>query len=322
VLGFAVAAPALGESAAQSYAASEVRIVNLIGTLEVTVGDEPSIVVDVSGPDGMADDVGIRVEGTTLVIARKGMIDHDGRPFDAATYPTVRVTLPAATALTITGMDGLANIGDILAPLIVRAASVDLTAGDLTSVVIDRSGSGRVELGDVSGSVVARLSGSGDFVVGTAGEADIEKRGSGDINVGAVAGAFSARVHGSGDVDISSAGTVSIEKYGSGDVTFGRVAGGFSYISFGIGNVDIAAVDGPVVIETSSSGEVHIRDGRADPLRVVMREYGNFTMDGESVDPDLTAEGASFVRLNSYRGVLVARGTGTFELNRRAANNL
>ena len=140
VLGFAVAAPALGESAAQSYAASEVRIVNLIGTLEVTVGDEPGIVVDVSGPDGVADDVGIRVEGATLVIARKGMIDHDDRPFDAATYPTVRVTLPKATALTITGMDGLANIGDILAPLIVRAASVDLTAGDLTSVVIDRSG--------------------------------------------------------------------------------------------------------------------------------------------------------------------------------------
>ncbi len=104
---------------------------------------------------------------------------------------------------------------------------------------------------------------------------------------------------------------------GSGNVSFGRVAGGLSYTSFGIGNVDVAAVDGPVVIETSSSGEVYSHDGRADPLKVVMREYGDFTMDGEAVNPDLTAEGASIVRLSSDRGYLVARGSGYFEVKGR-----
>ena len=72
-----------------------------------------------------------------------------------------------------------------------------------------------------------------------------------------------------------------------------------------------------MVVETTSSGEVHIRDGRADPLKVVMREYGDFTMDGEAVNPDLTAEGASVVRLSSYIGELVARGTGFFDVKRR-----
>jgi hypothetical protein len=214
-------------------------------------------------------------------------------------------------------MDGHARIGDIAAPLTVHAASIDLIAGNVTTATVDRSGSGRIELGDVSGSLTARLGGSGDFVVGTAGAVDIEKRGSGDIIVGHVEGAFSARVRGSGDVSVANVGTVTIEKHGSGNVRFGRVAGGLSYTSFGIGDADVAAVDGPVVVVTTSSGEVHIRDGRADPLKVVMREYGDFTMDGEAVDPDLTAEGASTVRIASYVGELIARGTGFFEVKRR-----
>jgi hypothetical protein len=309
--------PAFAESTPQTFDARKVQVVNFIGTLDVAVGDQSSVAVEVTGSTDMVEDVGVRLDGDTLVIARKGMIDHAGKPFDAAAYPTVRVRVPVATALTISGMDGHARIGDIAAPLSVNAESVDIIAGNVTTAVIDRSGSGRIEIGDVSGSVVARLGGSGDFVVGTAGAADIEKRGSGDINVGRVDGAFSARVRGSGDVSAANVGAATIEKHGSGNVSFGRVAGGLSYISFGIGDADIAAVDGPVVVETSSSGEVHIHEGRADPLRVVMREYGDFRLDGEAVNPDLTAEGASIVRINSYIGELVARGTGFFDVKRR-----
>ncbi len=309
--------PAFAEATPQSFDARRVEVVNFVGTLDVAVGDQAGVAVEVTGTSDMVDDVGVRLDGDTLIIARKGMIDHENKPFDAAAYPTVRLSVPVATALTINGMDGTARIGDIAAPLSVNAASVDIVAGNVTTAMIDRSGSGRIELGDVSGPVIARLGGSGDFLVGTAGEADIEKRGSGDISVGRVDGAFNARVRGSGDVSAADVGAVTIEKHGSGNVRFGRVAGGLSYISFGIGDADIAAVDGPVVVETSSSGEVHIHEGRADPLKVVMREYGDFTLGGEAVNPDLTAEGASVVRINSYIGELVARGTGFFEVKRR-----
>jgi hypothetical protein len=309
--------PTRAEPASQLYEARNVRVVNFVGTLDVAVGDQPSIEVNITGSQEMIEDVGVRLDGDTLIIARKGMMDHDNQPFAVGNYPTVRLRVPVATALTIQGMDGLARIGDIAAPLSVHAASVDLIAGNVTTATIDRSGSGRIELGDVIGPVVARLGGSGDFVVGTAGEADIEKRGSGDINVSHVEGAFKARVRGSGDVSAANVGTAEIEKHGSGNVSFGRVAGGLSYTSFGIGDADVAAVDGPVFVETSSSGEVRIHEGRADPLTVVMREYGDFTMDGEAVDPDLTAEGASTVRISSYIGKLIARGTGFFDVKRR-----
>ena len=317
-LGFmAFISPALAESASHSFEASRVEIVNLIGSLDVAVSDQPGVAVEIAGAPEMIDDVGVRVSGDTLIVARKGMIDHGNMPFDAAAYPTVRLRVPLTTAVTINGMDGAARIGDIAAPLSVHAASVDLVAGNVSTALIDRSGSGRIEIGDVSGPVVARLGGSGDFIVGEAGEADIEKRGSGNIDVGRVEGAFTARVRGSGDVSAADVGTATIEKHGSGNVRFGRVAGGLSYVSFGIGNAEIEAVDGPVVVETTSSGEVHIRNGRADPLKVIMREYGDFRLDGEAVNPDLTAEGASVVRIRSYVGELVARGTGFFEVKRR-----
>ncbi|MDA0342405.1 MAG: hypothetical protein O3B74_12505 [Proteobacteria bacterium] len=274
------AALANAESDSRSFAARAVRIVDFIGTLDVAVGDRPDVALDITGSPEMIGDVGVRLDGDTLVIDGNGMIGHDGQPFDATAYPTVRLRVPVATAFTIQDMDGRARIGDIAAPLSVRSASLDLIAGNVTAATIDRSGSGRVELGDVSGAVTARLGGSGDFIVGTAAEADIEKGG-------------------------------------SGYVRFGRVAGGLSYTSFGTGDADFAAVDGPVVVETTSSGGVHIYDGRADPLKVVMREYGDFAMDGEAVNPDLTAEGASVVRLNSYKGELVARGTGYFNVKRR-----
>lgn len=149
---FALAAPANAEPDSQLFEARTVRVVNFVGTLDVAVGDLPSIEVDVAGSPEMIDDVGVRLDGDILVIARKGMMDHDDQPFDASNYPTVRLRVPVATALTILGMDGHARIGDIAAPLSVQADSVDLIAGNVTTATIDRSGSGRIQLGDVSGA--------------------------------------------------------------------------------------------------------------------------------------------------------------------------
>ncbi len=320
VVALTAASPALAEPL--EFEATAVKVVNLVGSLNLAVADTPTVTFDVTGSNAAVDDVGVRLDGATLVVARRGMIEATDRPFDAATYPTIDLTVPVGTALTIIGMDGQATIGDIAAPLVVRVASVDLTVGNVTSAIIDRSGGGRVQIANVDQSLVARLSGSGDFIVSSIGQADIEKRGSGDINLGRVDGALRALVQGSGDIDIAEAGAVDIEKHGSGDIRVGRVTNGLSYVSFGIGDVDVAAVNGPVVVETTSSGQVYIHDGRADPLRVVMQEYGNFTLDGEAVDPDLTAEGASVVKITSYIGDLIARGSGTFDVRKRSLGGL
>ena len=160
------------------------------------------------------------------------------------------------------------------------------------------------------GLVTARLAGSGDLDVGSAGSVDVEKRGSGAVTLGTVAGGIIARLSGSGDFIAASASTTRIEKRGSGDVTIGAIHGGLSFKSAGIGDVDVASVNGPVTIETESSGKIHIRGGRAEPLRVALAEYGDFTLDGIAVDPAIAVSGASVIKLQSFIGTFAPSGTG------------
>lgn len=318
VLGLAAAAgPAAGDNDGRTFPATAVRIVNLIGTLEIdVVRTAAGTHTTIGGPDEMISDVGLSLEGQTLVVSRKGMVEHTPGPFDAARYPTVRIEVSPGTPVTIDGMDGVARIGDISAPLTAYIAALDLHAGAVSAARIDRSGSGRIEIGTVTGPFVADLGGSGDLIVGTTGTVELRKRGSGDISFDRILGPLVAQVRGSGDIRVQSATAIDIEKHGSGDITLGRIAGGVTYQSTGIGDVEIGAVDGPVNVETTSRGAVRIREGRAEPLRVVMREYGEFTLDGQARDPDLTVEGASIVRIRSYVGELSARGTGFFDVKR------
>ena len=207
-------------------------------------------------------------------------------------------------------MDGEANIGDLNAPLTIFAASLDATIGNVTSADIDRFGSGNIALGHVAGALNANLSGSGDITAASAGSADIEKRGSGDVILGPIARTLNLQMRGSGDIDVHSAATADIGKRGSGDVRFGTVRGELVYQSAGVGDVDISFVDGPVTIDTTSSGKIYIHAGNADPLRVSLAEYGDFTLDGVAVDPELTVTGASIVKLQEYVGEFTASGAG------------
>ncbi|MFQ5974216.1 MAG: GIN domain-containing protein [Alphaproteobacteria bacterium] len=293
----------------RSFEAAALVIDDLIGTLKVEVVESGPMTVLLEGPDAKVRDIAVRVEGDALVIKR-GMGPTGTGPFRAEDYAVVTVEVPANTPLTIDDMDGIAIIGDLDAPVTIYVASLDITLGNVRSAMIDRFGSGNVTIGDVAGEVSAKLSGSGDIVVGSAETARIEKRGSGNVVLGPVRGSLVAEMRGSGDVVVESAGTVDLTKRGSGDVDLGRIAGALSYRSAGIGDVDIASVDGPVAVSTTSSGKIHIHSGTARPLEVEIAEYGDFTLDGNAVDPKLTVSGASIIKLQSYTGEFEATGSG------------
>ena len=303
------AAGAVETLPARAYAASALRVDDFVGTLRVEVGEAGPIELVLTGPADMLKDLGVRLHGDTLIIKRFGMVPQVV-PFDAKMYPTIAVRVPDGTPLTIDDMDGRAVIGDINAPLMVFGASLDVVAGDASVATVERSGSGDISLGRVAGAVTARLAGSGDLDVGSAGSVDVEKRGSGAVTLGTVAGGIIARLSGSGDFIAASASTTRIEKRGSGDVTIGAIHGGLSFRSAGIGDVDVASVNGPVTIETESSGKIHIRGGRAEPLRVALAEYGDFLLDGIAVDPAIAVSGASVIKLQSFIGTFAPSGTG------------
>ena len=62
--------------------------------------------------------------------------------------------------------------------------------------------------------------------------------------------------------------------------------------------------------DAASSGKIHIHGGSADPLKVSLAEYSDFTLDGIAVDPDISVSGASIIKLQDYTGEFKAVGAG------------
>lgn len=292
------------------FDARSVIVDDFIGTLNVEVRSGGTVTVTMTGPEDKLADIAVRLEGETLLVKRGMGSTKVMERFDAARYPVMNIQMPAGMPLTIDDMDGQALIGDLNASLTIFAASLDATIGNVTSAEIDRLGSGDISLGHVTGALNADLSGSGDITAASAGSVSIQKRGSGDVDLGPIAREFVLNMRGSGDIDVHSALSADIQKRGSGDVRFGTVRGELLYRSAGIGDVDISLVDGPVTIETTNSGKIYIHAGNADPLRVSLAEYGDFTLDGLAVDPELNVVGASIVKLQAYVGEFKATGKG------------
>ncbi|MHA1565783.1 MAG: GIN domain-containing protein [Alphaproteobacteria bacterium] len=327
-LGILTGVAAAAASEVLEFDARSVIVDDFIGTLNVEVRIGGTITVAMTGPDEKLADIVVRLEGENLVVRRGMGSTKVSQHFDAESYPVINIQLPAGMPLVIDDMDGEAHIGDLNAPLTIFAASLDATIGNVTSADIDRLGSGDITLGHVTGALNADLSGSGDITAASAGSVNIQKRGSGDVTLGPIARNFTANMRGSGDIDVHSAAMADIQKRGSGDVRFGTVRGEFFYRSAGIGDVDISFVDGPVTIDTTNSGKIHIHAGNADPLVVSLAEYGDFTLDGLAVDPELTVIGASIVKLQAYVGEFKATGAGdirvggnrVYPLSRRSKN--
>ena len=293
-----------------TFDATSVVVDDFIGTLNVAVVDDPEVVLTMTGAEDKLADIAVRLDGSRLVLRRGMGATGVSQGLDSAAYPVIDLRVPAGTPLTIDDMDGKTTIGDLNAPVRIYAASLDATIGDVTTADIDRFGSGDIVLGKVAGALTAMLSGSGDIRVLAAGTVDVKKRGSGDVILGTVSGTVTAEMRGSGDIRIAAARAVDIKKRGSGDVDLGQIGGRFDFESAGIGDVDVGSVNGPVTINATSSGKIYIHGGSADPLRLSLAEYSDFTFDGVAVDPDISTSGASIIKLQEYVGDFKASGAG------------
>ncbi len=263
----------------KTYEAGALRVEGLVGTLEVGVAEGGPIEVVLEGPEDKLDDLRVRVAGDTLLIRR----EEQEEPLSGwlvlklfrlrEEYPTVTVRVPVGTPLEIDGMIGRVTAADLDAPLTIDGGSLDAAIGDVTEAGINLSGAGGISLGQVARRLAAEISGSGDLAAETAGSAEIHVSGSGDVELG-------------------------------------PVAGGLSYALSGSGDAEVAAVDGPVTVAITGSGNVHVHDGRAEPLQVEITGSGDFALDGEAVDPDLTVIGTGTIALRSYTGRLRSNGAG------------
>jgi DUF4097 and DUF4098 domain-containing protein YvlB len=127
----------------------------------------------------------------------------------------------------------------------IKADSADVTATGTFSEALVTSGSGHVEIGDVTGS--AKL-----------------KSGSGDVTAGRVGKALMAG-SGSGNISVDHAGTSASITVGSGDISIGEVTGD-TRAKTGSGDVEVNRLGGTLVAK-SGSGNLVVRHAASGSLR-------------------------------------------------------
>jgi Putative auto-transporter adhesin, head GIN domain len=268
----------------RSYAASNVKFDDIVGTVIVDVRDGGQMTVEVSGAKSRVAGISVAVKGNTLQVdGSENRNDtsvwnwHDWFNFSnleddrRSDNLFVKVTVPRGTDVNIDGLVGNADIGDTQAALRLEAAVTNAKIGKVSSAKIDLGGDGRIDIASVTGDL--------------------------DLDIG-----------GSGKVNVGSTGSVRADIAGSGDAEFGAIAGGLKLEIAGSGDVKAARVNGPVRIEIAGSGNVRIGDGVADPLHIEMMGAGDFAFGGVAVDPHIEAFGSGTVRLKSYRGHLDTEG--------------
>lgn len=167
---------------------------------------------------------------------------------------------------------------------------------------------GDIEMGSTNGPLTLEGLGSIDAVIGNVSSAEVEVAGGGEIQILSVSGALSAGIAGSGDIIVGNTQSASISVAGSGDVALGNVNGSLAVEIAGSGECIVDNLNGAIDVAIAGSGDVRIRDGRAEPVEVAIAGSGTFHFNGEAVNPSISVVGSGDVWFASYSGQLSSDG--------------
>ena len=208
-----------GPQKSEDRAIQGVTAVRLLtsGDLHITVGQSEALTIT-AGANLLVGLTTQVIDGTLILDRKSSAVDTGEISYD--------LTVPPMTSVELEGSGSIDGIGVLTGDAQVNASgsgSTTLTALDLTSVVVDLSGSGDVQLTGTAESSQVTLSGSGryDGAQLATGDTDIETSGSGDASVD-VTGRLGATVSGSGSITYTgNPTTVDRDASGSGDITAG-----------------------------------------------------------------------------------------------------
>ncbi|MGC4252883.1 MAG: head GIN domain-containing protein [Sphingobium sp.] len=192
---------ASGASAVQDWSAlKDFTAIEAVGPDDVVVTIGNGFAVKAEGDPNAVEKLEITVDHGRLKVGRKSQWTGSGDK-----GATVRVTMPAIAAVTLTG-----------------SGDVDLDRAEGKALDLSLTGSGDMEIGAVKiGALKADVTGSGSLeIAGMADEGKLSLTGSGDIDGEKLKlGKAEASLLGSGDIDFASDGAVAITITGPGNVT-------------------------------------------------------------------------------------------------------
>lgn len=175
---------------------------------------------------------------------------------------------------------------------------------------------GRVSAGDLDAPLHFGGIGSGGAKFGKVTRARLSVAGSMDVTIGDVLGALDAEIAGSGSVFAGSASEARLKIAGSGEFIAGAISKGLEARIAGSGDATVASTNGPVTLSVAGSGNVVIKSGRADPLKVSIAGAGDVDFGGEAVNPDISIAGSGNISVGSMTGKLTQsiQGSGDFTI--------
>jgi hypothetical protein len=194
--------------------------------------------------------------------------------FSVSEFPQVLVRTP---------MDVSVSAGGVVEGSISRSHALELRHG----------GCGDWTVGNVDGRLVAQVSGVGDVHAGSSGTADLGLSGTGGFELGPVAQALQAHISGAGNIHVQSAGAADLDITGSGSVKTGPVSGGLSSHISGAGALEVANLDGPMSVQVSGVGSVHVPQGHVSHLEAHLSGAGSVHFGGvaDSLEADVSGTG-------------------------------
>jgi hypothetical protein len=187
------------------------------GDLTITVGQPQKLSVTA----GSNQQVGLTsqvIDGTLILDNKANNPNGSGISY--------ALTVPALTSLDISGSGSATGVGILTGDAQLRdsgSGGAMVTGVTVSSVVVDLSGSGDVELGGKAGTAKVTVSGSGDYtgsaLVTDQTEVDVDGSGSASVNA---TQRLTATVSGSGDVTyVGNPAQIAKDVSGSGDVVPG-----------------------------------------------------------------------------------------------------
>ena len=159
-------------------------------------------------------------------------------------HPSVGIVITCPTGSTLEIRAESADItatGDY-AEALVTTGSGEVQVDDVTGSAKLKSGSGRVTAGRIGRAAVIST-GSGDVTVARTGQSASLSVGSGDIRIGDVFGDTLAKT-GSGDVEVDRLGGALVTKSGSGNLVVRRAASGSVKANGASGSISIGVAEG------------------------------------------------------------------------------
>ena len=297
---------------------------DFIGTTEVVVADVDKISVDITPGKSNKEPVLTALKNGVITIYSEKEPDkkrfwrkmnwerHGNDAFKVflKDYPSILVTVPEGTDITINSIASYLTIGSTKANFVSEETIyVEGTVGDLDSADVHITGSGDLTFGAIDKELEAKISGSGDLTFNNAATALLSISGSGDININEVRGDTKVIIRGSGDIDVASIlGDAVLSISGSGDIRTGKVAKGVQASIRGSGDIEVGEVNGPASVSINGNGDIEFNGGRAENLEVRITGSGDFDFDGLATNPTVRISGSGDVTIENYEGKVSVKG--------------